>query len=400
MRFLQQCSGKLKMCLLLVLALSFSCETDPEPEKDANNGNGGTGGDVITGDTPSEFLVLKGANKVSGEVSAAPNLLLKLNSKDTIYVLKGAEVGTPLVIKHDGMHLVSGIYISVDNSSFYYDVPVPDEAVQDSSSSIFINTNIPENINGNFPLSIPITIQPHDPSGQPLDEFIRVLTVEDPDANDKCSITTPFTTDTTDLSGGFVWLFTSGIDQIKDTTFYEEVPGMKKVSRYQTGGCCNDDGKSTTVANDPYCTAKFFNGEPNPRWRSIDVEHYFTWVYDIVWFYDNGTFAQDNLSMQTSYRPSKSDFCKGEPGYDFDKGFFHKTGKHDFAPGTKFLKLIYDQTDPPVYGKIIQGGNLTYSCNAMQLRYQVEGQLWVVGYINSEIFSNESGKLVAGEGWD
>lgn len=389
--------GNLKQCLFLLLLIIFSCETEPEPEN--NPADTGGNGEVVTGDEPAELLALAGADKISGGLPPAPDLLLKMNFKDTIYVLKNGEFGARVVIRHDGLHDISGLYIAVDNSTFYYDVPVIEEAAQDSSDVIYINTEISDEIEANYPLTIPIKIQPHGPGGEPLDEFVRLVTIEDPDENNKCPITIPLTTDTTDLDGGFFWLFTVGVDQ-SGNIFHEEAPGLKKISRYKTGGCCNDNGSSTTVSDDPHCFQKFSDGTLNPRWRTIEVEHYFEWKYDILWFYDNGTFAQDNLSFQTSYRPSKSDFCKGESGYDFDKGFFHKTGKHDFTPGVDYLKVTYDVMNPPVYGKTFPGGRLAYSCHAMQINFEVEGQRWVMAFVKDASFLGSDNNPAKAKGWD
>lgn len=378
---------------------TFSCETEPEPGSNSNNGSGNNGGNTFTGDELSKFLVLDGAGKITGDLTEASDMLLKMNVEDTIYIIKSSPYGARVVVRHDGRHDITGFYIGVDNSSFYYDVPVVDAVAQDSTDVIYINVAVPEDADVDYPLTIPIKVQPHGPSGEPLDEFDREVTIEDPEADNKCPLTIPFTTGSTNLDRGWLWLFTYGYDNT-GKLFYEEAPGTKKISNYKTGGCCNDDGTSSTVANDPYCFEKYSNGTPNPRWRSIDVEHYFEWKYDILWFYDNGTFIQDNLSFQTNYRPSESDFCNNEAAYDFQKSFFHKSGKHDFTPGAEYLKVTYDVTDPPVYGKIIRGGELLYSCHVMQLTFDVEGQRWVMGFTMSDHFDiSDDGTLVMKD-WD
>lgn len=398
----------IKTSLLYVLfgVALFSCEPEPDPQKkedENNNGNGG-GGNTAGGFTPdqlSEFLVFNDADKITGSLSDAPDLQLRINVKDTLYITRGFPVGAKIVVRHDGLHDVSGFYIAVDNSSFYYDVPVVEAQAQDSVDVIYINIDVAEEIE--YPLTIPVKIQPYGPDGAPLDEFDKEVTIEDPATNNGCGLTIPFTTDTTELpDGGWRWLFTVGINQ-SDEIFHEEEPGLKQVSSYQTGGCCNDDGSSSTVAGDPYCFEKYSDtGEPNPRWRSIQVEHYFVWEYDILWFFDNGTFVQDNLSMQTNYRPSKSDFCAGEAGYDFDKNFFHKSGTHDFVPGADYLTITYDVADPPVYGKTIRSGNLQYSCHGMLLSFEVEGQKWFIGFmkINQDELSIDGENGVKLGDWD
>lgn len=389
------------VCLFACLAIFISCETEPSPEN--NNGNNGNGNNNdFESDELSGFLRLNDAVKITGNLPVAPDLQLKINIKDTIYVMKDLPLGARVVVRHMGLHDISGFYIAVDNSSFYYDASVIDTEARDSTDVVYINVEVPDDADVDYPLTIPIKIQPHGVNGEPLDEFDKEITIADPEPGTGCSIAVPFTATSTNFANGaWKWMHTLGLDQ-SDLVFHREAPGLKQVSSYQTGGCCNDDGTSTTVADDPYCFEKYSDGTLNQRWRSVDVEHYFEWKYDIVWFYDNGTFAQDNLSFQTSYRPSKSDFCKNEPAYDFDKSFFHKSGTHDFTPGAEYLTITYDVTNPPVYGKTIRSGKLLYDCNGMALIYEVEGQTWIVEFrkANPDDFNISNGTLVAMNDWD
>jgi len=389
-----------KACVLACLVVLLSCETEPEPENNIGNGKVDNTADDFTPDELSELLVLKDAARITGELATAPDLQLKINVKDTVYSLKGL-YGARVVVRHDGLHDISGFYIAVSGSSSYYNVPAEDEGVQDSTDVFYIDADVPENGEADYPFTIPIRIQPYDPTGAPLDEFVKLLTIENPETGTGCSIAVPFANTSNLAYGAWKWIHTLGIDA-SGLIFHREAPGLKKGSPYKTGGCCNDDGTNSTVANDPYCFAKFSDGTPNPRWRSIEVSHYFTWVYDLIWFYDNGTFTHQNLSHQTNYRPSKSDFCNEKPFYEFDKGFFLKTGTHDFTPGSKYLTITYDVTDPPVYGKTINSGELRYDCNGMALIYEIEGQTWIVEFrkASPEDFHTSDGSVNTTNGWD
>lgn len=373
---------KILMAYLIVCLIAFvSCETEPDPGNRNNNGNNGTGNnaaDEFAADELSEFLVLEDAAKITGDPKEAPDFQLKINFKDTIFVMKGSHLGARVAVRHDGLHDITGFYIAVDNGSFYYDVPVAEDEAQDSTDIVYINIEVPEKTDIDYPLTIPIRIQPHGPDGEPLDEFDKEVTIEDPEAGVDCSITHPFTGSNEHPDNWWwYWDYTLGFNYDGEL-FHFEAPGLKQVSSYQTGGCCSEDGTSSTVADDSYCFEKFSDGSPNPVWRSIDVAHYFVWNYDVLWFYDNGTFGHENVSSQTNYRPSKSDFCNNKAAYDEDIGFFLKKGTHDFTSGTDYLTVSYDVTNPPVYGRTLLSGQIEYTCHILVFIYEIEGQKWEI----------------------
>jgi hypothetical protein len=388
-------------CAFVCLGALASCETEePDPQ---NNNIGNTEDDNptsdFTGDELAGFLALTQADKVTGSLPQAPDFQLKMNVKDTIVVMKGL-YGARIVVRHNGLQDVSGFYVAVENSSYYYDVPVEDAQASDSTDVFYID--ITDDAAIDFPFTLAVIIQPHSPDGEPLDQFERKVKAVDPKSGKGCPITAPYVGNTTDLGQkAWKWMHTYGIGQ-DDKVFHIEAPGLKQGSPYTTGGCCNDDGTSSTVADDPHCFEKFSDGTPNPKWRSIEVNHYFTWMYDILWFYDNGTFAQQNSSQQTNYRPSKTDFCSEKPFYDFDEGFYLKTGTHDFTAGTDHLTITYDVTDPPVYGKTIRSGTISYDCDGLAFLYEIEGQSWVVEYrkADPEDFLVSDGKVVGVKDWD
>ena len=371
MKFKRRYFSLLSMILLSGLLWVVACESDIDPMDDDQSNNSNNNQVAIDPDEIAEYLMLADASKITGDLPTAPDGQLKINVKDTIYLLKGFPYGERVVIRHNGLYDISGFYVGVENSSFYYDVPVVAMEAQDSTDVIYINLGDTEGLDWKFPF--PIIILPHGPDGMSWDKFVRVIKVEDPEEEPGCSITVP-----TDYSLDLVhweWSYTVNVDAAGNVLHFEG-KGVKKVSAYQTGGCCNDDGTNTTVANDPYCFSKYSDGTPNPNWRSIDVSHYFMWAYDILYLYNDGTFRQANTSVQTNYRPSLSDFCNNEAAYDFDINTFVKFGTHDFTPGAKYINFTYNVTDPPVFGKNIYGGELLYSCHNMIISFGGEGSKW------------------------
>lgn len=373
----------------------ISCETDLDPDHPkGGNTQGGNNNGSITPDELSELLVLKDDAKITGSLPVAPDGQLKINEKDTIYLAQGFPVGERVVVRHDGRYDISGVYVGVENSPYYYDVPVIEAEEQDSTDVIYINWGDADGLDWTFPL----ILQPHGPDGTPLDEFNKVVKIEIP-GEDAESITVP-TSFSLDLVH-WEWMYSALIDPADPdgNVLQFEGKGVKKKSAYQTGGCCDDEGKSTTVANDPYCFAKYSDGTPNPYWRTIDVSHFFMWAYDILYLYDDGTFRQSNTSVQTNYRASLSDFCNNVAVYDFDINTFVKFGTHDFVPGATHIKFTYNTTDPPVFGKNIYGGELKYTSHSMLISFDGEVGKWYFYYKRPPNGVSRAIQLSA-KGWD
>ena len=347
-----------------------ACEQDIDPfDADQQNKPGGPDDPgnpaQIDPDEALAYLVLESAQKIAGTLQSAPDQQLKINFKDTIYLVKDFPFGARVVVKHDGLFHIGGFYIGTTDGTFYYDLPAEETEAQDSSDVIYLNIELPDDIQSDFPYTLPIIIQPYGPDGVPLDEFNKWITVEDPESSDGCPITVY-------RAPAWEWEFTVGINYAGEV-FQIDAPGLKKISSYETGGCCNNDGTSTTVANDPNCT------QNSIYFKSINVEHYFTNVFELLTFFDDGTFKQWNASRQTNYRPSKSDFCNNLAAYDLDYNEFTKFGKHDFTPGADYLNIIYDVTDPPVFGKIIGSGEILYTCHSLILTVGRE-EKWSIVY--------------------
>jgi hypothetical protein len=275
-------------------------------------------------------------------------------------------------------------------------VPVVEAEAQDSTDVVYINLGEVDALNWD---EFPLIILPHGPGGLPWDKFVKVVEIEDPEEDAGIPITVPsnFSLDLVHWE----WIYTVQLDPAdpEGNVLHFEGKGVKKISTYQTGGCCNDDGTSTTVANDPYCFSKFSDGTPNPVWRPIGVSHYFMWAYDILYLYDDGTFRQANTSVQTNYRPSLSDFCNSDAAYDFDINTHVKFGTHDFTPGADHINFTYEVTDPPVFGKNIYGGELAYTSHSMLISFGGEVGKWY-SYYKRPVNGVSSAAQLSLEGWD
>ncbi len=343
------------IALLLVMT---ACEQDIEPEKDpVNTGN-------VNPDAASEYLVFTDDTKITGSLPAATDGQLKINFSDSIYLIKDFKLGARVIVRHDGLRDVTGFFVSILNSSFYFDVPVFEEEAGDSTDVFYLNFDIPEDEIVDYPFVLPIKILPHGPDNIPLDEFDKYLTIEDPVTN-KCPITTPG-------FGDVQWEWDHSVLETSAGEFLQvDAPLLKRGSSLQTGGCC-DNGINSTVANNPGCFEKFSDGTPNPIWRSLVYKTYFYWAFDYLWFYEDGTFDHFNSSVQTNYRPSLSDFCNGLPYYEYQNGDFEKSGTYQFT-SPDYVKITYNVTNPPVFGKTIMSGQILYTCHKFVLTNSVEG---------------------------
>jgi len=344
--------------VIAILALAITaCQQEIEPDP-VNTGD-------VDPDEASDYLVFTDGTKITGNLPAATDGQLKINFSDSIYLVKDFKLGARVVVRHDGLRDITGFFVGVRGSSFYFDVSVSEAEAGDSTDVFYLNIDIPSEDVVVYPFTLSIKILPHGLDNIPVDEFDKLLTIEDPET-DTCPITLPG-------NGEVQWEWNySVLETSAGEILYSEAPLYSRGSSLQTGGCCNDNGTSSTVANDPYCFEKFSDGTPNPRWRSIQVKTLSYWTFDYVWFYEDGTFAQFNAKVQTNYIPSLSDFCAGVAHYDYQNGDYVKSGTYQFT-SPHYINITYNITNPPVFGKTISSGEIVYTCHMLGLTNSVEG---------------------------
>ncbi|HRP56280.1 hypothetical protein [Agriterribacter sp.] len=313
-----------------------------------------------------QYLVLDQASKITGTLPASPSNMIRVNSKDTIYLLEDFASGARIEVNHYGKFEIAGFYIGVASQSYYFDIPVVKEESQDSTAVVYINFDDKGLESRQSPFNVPILIQPHGPDGKPLKTFVRILTIEKPQTINSAKLPMDIVSPAGASPPPFIWkwLYTEGH---YSTGVLKEAPDLWLGNVQTTGGCCNDDGTSSTVANDPYCFEKFSDGTKNPRWRSIEVSPGIATSFDILEFYNDGTFRHESKNLTKIYRPSYTDFCSGTTLYHYQPGNYLKYGKHDFKPGNEVLRVSYDATDPPVYGETISSGRMAYSNHLLAL---------------------------------
>ncbi len=366
--------------ILLILSLLIifnSCQDEPEVEPSDNNKvqneeekeeeEQNNSGKTFSPDELSSFLVFTDSvSKTDGELPSAPDGQIKIDVEDTIFVVKNYPIGKRIHFKHNPSQKISGFYIYVGGSSFYYDVPetvtddqyIP-EGDEDTTSVILIDIDPPAD-ETDYPFTTEIVIQPHGESGTPLDEFIKWITVEDPGNNSGGLCNSITDSKSTNDAGKpvktWVWDFT--IREYNGEVLNVFAPGLSTVINSQGSGCCSSSGISFTVNGSPYC----FVDTPHMTWVTLDVNDYSVRTYELLTFWDDGEIYQHSNEVKKQYDISITNFCSGTVGYTFDNNYYSNIGTHDFTPGASHINLEFPQWKGSWR---TQGGQLIYTCNTL-----------------------------------
>jgi hypothetical protein len=378
--------------LLAFMLIIASCEnlTDTDPKTDP-------GTDVIIDPAKaSEYLKFSNAIKIEGDLPTAPDGKLKINVKDTIYIVHGFPFGDRIVVKHDGLQDISGFYVEVIDGTFYYDVPIISSESGDSTEVFYINMGFPDGGNWDFPYTIPVRIQPHGPDGSPLDEFVVDVTIEDneEDGVDPCSPLTPAPTcfyDTDSIrnctypSGPYTWIWEFTVVENPSGDIYTAyAPFMfLNIPTFTHGGCCWN-GFSTPAKYDPYCVPA------NPEYHEVTVDNaYYVRYFEFLDLYDNNTFERRMRDETSNYSPDSSNYCTGEAGYFVDPYYNREDGTHTFSEGNNYisfnrLHLLYPQNLKNNHSFWTpKNGEIFYTCNSLIISYSFNGDKWSDVYMRN-----------------
>ena len=348
--------------LVLIMSASilfFSCQLDPDtdtPPKDPPNN-----GKQLEPDKISEYLVLKDANKIDGTLPTAPDGGILMDVQDTIYTVKGYSLGYRIDFQKATSQLITGYYIYVSGSSFYYDVPedyvdgqfVPNEE-EDTSSVLVLDLDL-EDEEVDYPFTTEIVIQPHDDAGNPLDEFDRRITIEDPDDPDGGGCNTiAFPISNNHIH--WEWDFT--IREYNGEILNVFAPGLATPINSQGAGCCDQQGRSQTTSSSPSCGP----GTTSMTWVQLEVNDYSVRTYELWQIYENGTMLAFGNHVKKQYNRATTNFCDGTVGYTFDNEDLDGHGTHDFTPGSDRINLSWTNWNG---GYRPLSGSLIYTCHTM-----------------------------------
>lgn len=291
--------------------------------------------------------------------------LVKTNSRDTIYALP--EIKNLIRISHPKSRPVTGIYMAVKGSTFYYDVPIDEEEESDTVSVILFEI---EGGNIEIPYDIPVDITAYDDNGQPIDILERIISVEKP-KNNMCDILDDGDTATNDWSRTWEWCWTTVVDQ-NDQPLRIHTPGRMYYASQTHSGCCDNSVCPVYIVDPNTKIGKWvYDSE-------FTVDTYYGILYEGFKFYKNGTFTRFTVERQSAVDADGTDWCNGVPklrDYLDEVTYF---GTHDYSPGDAQLRYGTTRSvcaDPlGLCGYGSRGGQVTSSCHAMIITAGVEGQ--------------------------
>ena len=363
--------------LLCGLLLFCSCETDLDPDDPGNNPNNPNQPANIDPDKASGYLRLDSPTVISGTLGSAVEGQLKMDVEDTIFSIKGYPIGNRLEFLHDPTQDVSGFYIYVGGASSYYDVPetiiegqyTPPE---EGDTTAILDMDLDPTIdNVDYPYTIEITIQPHDPSGNPLDEFTRWVTVEDPADSGGGSGCNTIARPLSDNTIHWDWDFT--IREFNGDILNVFAPGLATPINSQGSGCCSDNGKSYSVSDSPACVPN--TTASHMTWVQLEVDDYSVRPYELWQIYDDGSLMVLSNEIKKTYNRPTTNFCSGTVGYTFDNEDTGGTGTHDFIPGGDHINFDFPNWEG---GWRPRGGDLIYTCNTMIITWGREDKFSAV----------------------
>lgn len=376
MQFIGKYLGLLVMVVSGLLLIS-GCEKDldPDPQADPDDPNNPNPTTNVDPEKASEYLVLDNATKMTGKPESVPDGQIQMDVKDTIFVVKGYPIGSRLEFLHDPSQDISGFYIYVKGASVYFDVP---ESIMDGqyeakgeedTTSVLVLDLDPtvDKEEVDYPYSVEIVIQPHDPAGIGLDSISRVITVEVPNEtsgnNGACNSILR-----TRGTANRIWEWEFSVREYNGQILNILAPGLATSINSQGSGCCRDDGVSVTTSDSPGCTS--VGTSANLTWVELEVDDYLTLTYEIIWFWEDGNFEYWGEENKRQYDRSTTNFCTGTVGYTYDRKSYIHLGTHDFVAGSDHMNL--NITDSEGGYRPAGSMDLIYTCNTLILQWGLD----------------------------
>jgi hypothetical protein len=284
----------------------------------------------------------------------AGNASLKINFKDTLYLMEGLRV--PIQFLHDNSTNVGGVYIQVQTAvaggvnaaTYYYDVPEQKEMENsDTISSVFVGF---DDAGLELPVDLKIKLAPYDKNGTVLEEDELVIRVEKAGG---CGFTAPA------RPGNWAWVSSTVAGQTGGNGYtfsFFNSPGKIFDQNRIIEGCCNSDGSSgcKTVGQLPNSALTF-----NTSYSILE---------ETFRFFDNGTFNRTTIEAIGKPDPGASDFCKGARGVvNFAIDNISYEGYWQLDAGNKELQLTHTGASQVFGGYGNPGGLLRYNCHWMEM---------------------------------
>jgi hypothetical protein len=357
-----------RMLFFLFLLLAGSCSKLNENPQDKNpNENPGPDPDALL-----ETLLFARATRVTGTVPAVANTsLLKTNTRDTIYALTGFKI--PIRVSHPETISLKGIYVALQQGTFYYDVPIELEEESDTVSVIFLEVD-PGDTQQEY--TLPVELIPYDVSNTPVDKIGRIIKIEPPSGNG-CDILVQRPATLGDTSGiwspEWFWFATMVFNPNGEVTFLN-APGNAFITQTTYQGCCDPNrpqGKCHPLSTTLNATA-------NARIA-------YTIESETFAFFTGGTFVRQTHERKQNFNPQTTDWCAGTAGYTLADDVVTYFGRHDYVPGNKNISYGTTHASCDLCGYGSRGGALTHSCHMLVITRGAEFSKEVRIYVRNPV---------------
>lgn len=334
---------------------------------------------VLDPDELSTFLVLKDASQINGSMPLAPDGQIKLDVRDSVYSIKGYPIGNRIDVLHTASQEVSGYFVGIKGASSYFDVPEENQegqAASDTSSVLMFDLD-PQNQPYAYPLIVDIIIQPHNDAGEALDEFERILVVEDPEAPQGCNSIAE-----ANANNRIHWEWDYMIREYNGEVLNVFAPGLTSAINSQGAGCCSNSGQSSNTSNNPACVPN--TTAQNLTWVELPVNDYSVRPYELMEIYEDGSVCFYGYYAKKQYNRASTDFCERRVGYTYEEEQYGGCGTHDFQAGDQNINFDFPNW---VGGYRIRGGELIYTCHSFLLIWGVDDKFTKV-FKRAPIYEN------------
>jgi hypothetical protein len=366
---------------IFIFAASCGPEIEPDPITPGapNNpntpDNPGSAGPIDPNEA-SDYLVLSDAVKIPGNLPPALGNQLKINFKDTLYVIKDHPYKARISVMHDTTTNVTGFYIAAHGASHYFDVPAVAEESKDSIDVIYLGLS-PEEEKVTFPYTLEITIQPHDQNGTSLGTFQKFITIEDPDDPDKCEIYNTF--DAWKWMYTEMYLYSGEFFKLTAPMFSATYHSTGTSGGYQYGLCCINDpdfGLITAYPGDP--TREGICNDKNPLYKGVFIDGAYSLnSYDYLFIFSSGNFIHYSGTLTSNFVPQKSRICDLFAYYELLLTEYVKTGIHDYVPGSNKIRFT-TQISNPSFGPAPPFGEFVSTCHLLVFTINIEEKFKIV----------------------
>lgn len=273
-------------CLLVIVLSCKKGEDEPNPPNDTD-----TGGVSLAFDQLQFFH----STKITGAVPiTATNATLKKSFKDTLVLFE--DLQTPFRLLHEDVSQdVAGIFVSVDGSPYYYDVPELADSKTNATVSVF-TMGFAKSAD-DLPETFEVTMTPYNKSRQPVARFktkVKRKKVSDIDVNGFCGLAL-------EIDEYWDWEL-SYIPGLTDSGTIKFINYPLKVwgaaGQEIKGSCC---GRSTSIYG--LCP-----GADSAN-RSLHFNTFFGFPYEQFTFRSTGSFARKTAQISGKPDLDNSNWC-------------------------------------------------------------------------------------------